>query len=192
MRPRVIEPGERVPVRLTPSQRDLIIEHAFIDPELAKRLHVAEVEGASIIVLLDLDDLEELLGAVAAEANHAKDERLRRRLDVIWERLNDVAQSHTDDPSTARPAPIFPVFSDFSVPKYTPKQGQYLAFIHYYTKIHGRGPAEADLQRYFEVSPPAVHRMIVALEGRGFLERTPGRARSIRLLIDRADIPDLE
>jgi repressor LexA len=67
-----------------------------------------------------------------------------------------------------------------------------LAFIHYYTKIHGRGPAEADLQRYFEVSPPAVHRMVVALEERGFLERTPGRARSIRLLIDRADIPDLE
>ena len=27
---------------------------------------------------------------------------------------------------------------------YTPRQGQYLAFIYYYTKIHGRAPAEAD------------------------------------------------
>jgi len=42
--------------------------------------------------------------------------------------------------------------------KYTTKQGQYLAFIHYYTKIHGYPPAEADLGRYFKVTPPAVHR----------------------------------
>ncbi len=33
--------------------------------------------------------------------------------------------------------------------KYTEKQGQYLAFVHYYTKIHGYPPAEADMQRYF-------------------------------------------
>jgi repressor LexA len=29
---------------------------------------------------------------------------------------------------------------------YTEKQGQYLAFIYYYTKIHGRSPSESDLQ----------------------------------------------
>ena len=28
------------------------------------------------------------------------------------------------------------------------KQGQYLAFIHYYTKVNGKPPAEADMQRY--------------------------------------------
>jgi hypothetical protein len=107
MRRRVIQPGERVRVRLTPPQRDLVIEHAFIDPELAKRLRVAEADGASIVALLDLDDLDELLGAVAAEANHTKDEKLRKRLDVIWERLRDVAESHTDDPSPAHPATFF-------------------------------------------------------------------------------------
>ncbi|RWX43259.1 hypothetical protein H206_03004 [Candidatus Electrothrix aarhusensis] len=48
--------------------------------------------------------------------------------------------------------------------KFTPKQGQYLAFIHYYTKIHGISPAEADLQKYFKVSAPSVHRIIVTLE----------------------------
>ena len=36
---------------------------------------------------------------------------------------------------------------------YTATQGQYLAFIYYYTKIHGVPPAEADMQRYFKVSP---------------------------------------
>ena len=43
---------------------------------------------------------------------------------------------------------------------YTAKQGQYLAFIFYYTKIHGCAPAESDMQNYFKVSPPSVHQMV--------------------------------
>jgi Mn-dependent DtxR family transcriptional regulator len=46
---------------------------------------------------------------------------------------------------------------------YTDKQGQYLAFIHYYSKIHGRAPAEAEMQQYFRVSPPSVHQMVLGL-----------------------------
>jgi len=74
---------------------------------------------------------------------------------------------------------------------YTVKQGQYLAFIHYYSKIHGRPPSESEMQQYFRVSPPAVHQMILTLESRGFIARTPGRARSIHLLIARDELPDL-
>lgn len=74
----------------------------------------------------------------------------------------------------------------------TPKQGQYLAFIYYYTKIHGRAPAEADLRRYFRVTPPVVHQMIKTLAARGFIDREPGAARSIRLRLTRAQLPDLE
>jgi Mn-dependent DtxR family transcriptional regulator len=76
-------------------------------------------------------------------------------------------------------------------PAYTATQGQYLAFIYYYTKIHGVPPAEADMQRYFKVSPPAVHAMIVTLERRGFIRRIPGRSRSIQLLLGRDRLPDL-
>jgi len=74
---------------------------------------------------------------------------------------------------------------------YTYKQGQYLAFIYYYTRIHGRAPAEAEMQQYFRVSPPSVHQMVLTLEARGFIERTPGQARSIRLLIPSEELPDL-
>ena len=42
-------------------------------------------------------------------------------------------------------------------PSFTAKQGQYLAFIYNYTKIHRQAPAESDLERYFRVSPPAIH-----------------------------------
>jgi repressor LexA len=75
---------------------------------------------------------------------------------------------------------------------YTPRQGQYLAFVYYYTKIHGVPPAEADMQRYFRVSPPAVHEMVMTLERRGLISREPGKPRSIRLLLSRAELPDLE
>lgn len=75
---------------------------------------------------------------------------------------------------------------------YTPKQGQYLAFIYYYTKMHGRSPAQSDLQAYFGVSPPTIHQMILTLERQGLIERVPGQARSIRLLLPRAELPDLE
>ena len=76
-------------------------------------------------------------------------------------------------------------------PAYTQTQGQYLAFIYYYIKLHGIPPAEADMQRYFRVSPPSIHNMIVTLDERQFIARTPGAARSIRLLLSRDQLPDL-
>jgi repressor LexA len=75
---------------------------------------------------------------------------------------------------------------------YTVKQGQYLSFIFYYTKIHGIAPAESDMQHYFRVSPPSVHQMVLTLETNGFIERVPGQGRSIRLRIAREELPDLE
>ena len=67
-----------------------------------------------------------------------------------------------------------------------------MAFIETYTTLHGVAPAEADMQRFFRVTPPAVHRMILALEERGLIERVPGRSRSIRLLLSSNEIPKLE
>ena len=76
-------------------------------------------------------------------------------------------------------------------PRFTERQGQYLAFIHAYTKIHRRPPAQADLTRYFRVTPPSVHQMLLTLERRGLLRRTPGQARAIEVLIPPEDLPPL-
>jgi len=75
---------------------------------------------------------------------------------------------------------------------FTPKQGQYLAFIYYYSKINGRSPSEADMERYFKVTAPSVHQMVVTLEKLGFISRTPGQGRSIELRLSREQLPDLE
>ena len=75
---------------------------------------------------------------------------------------------------------------------FTAKQGQYLAFIDYYTKVNRRPPSQADLQRYFRVSPPSVHQMILTLERNGLLSRTPGAARAIRVLLKQDELPPLD
>jgi DNA-binding MarR family transcriptional regulator len=80
-----------------------------------------------------------------------------------------------------------------SIPaEFTELQGQYLAFIHAYAKLHRRPPAEADMQRYFDVTPPSVHRMVVELERRGLIRRQPGQARSIEILIEPEQLPALK
>jgi hypothetical protein len=76
-------------------------------------------------------------------------------------------------------------------PRFTKTQGQYLAFIYNYMKIHGLAPSELDLQNYFRVSPPSVHEMIKTLERNSLIERTPGQARSIRLLVQPENLPRL-
>ena len=75
---------------------------------------------------------------------------------------------------------------------FTRKQGQYLAFIYYYTKLNGRPPAEADIQRHFKTSPPSVHNMVVQLEKKGLIEKKPYQPRSIRLLLSKKELPELE
>ncbi|HUT33930.1 MAG TPA: MarR family transcriptional regulator [Planctomycetota bacterium] len=74
----------------------------------------------------------------------------------------------------------------------TPKQGEYLASICYYTKLHGRAPAEAEMEKFFRVSPPTVHQMVLTLERAGLISRSPGVARSIRLRVGKDDIPPLD
>jgi DNA-binding MarR family transcriptional regulator len=169
-----IRPGQLVDVRLTPQERDLILERTLIDGEMEGRLRGATVRGSKLVVQLTLDDVDDLAGHVAAEANHCSEPRVRRVLDAVYTRLASIEHAFTDEESPSE------TIVGESKP-FTAKQGQYLAYIYYYTKIHGRPPAESDLQRFFRVTPPVVHQMIKTLEARGLIERQPGAARSILL-----------
>ena len=76
-------------------------------------------------------------------------------------------------------------------PRFTEKQGQYLAFIWAYAQINRRPPAEADMKRHFEVTAPSVHQMLLTLERLGLIRRQPGIARSIQLLVPPEALPIL-
>ena len=74
---------------------------------------------------------------------------------------------------------------------FTKKQGQCLAFIYAYTEINGAPPSERDMQRYFRVTPPTVHQMVKKLHTSDLISRTPGAARTIRILVHPTELPIL-
>ena len=76
--------------------------------------------------------------------------------------------------------------------EFTKLQGQYLAFVVAYVKLNRRAPAEADFQRYFDVTPSSVHNMILTLEQRGLIKRMLGRPRSIEVLVPLTEVPPLD
>jgi DNA-binding MarR family transcriptional regulator len=82
--------------------------------------------------------------------------------------------------------------SSSSAPRFTQKQGQYLAFIATYTLLNRRPPAEADFQQFFQVTPPSVHQMIVELERRGLISRIPGQPRTIKVTVPDDELPRLQ
>ena len=76
--------------------------------------------------------------------------------------------------------------------KFTHRQGQFLAFIHLYRQLHRQGPAELDMVKFFNVTPPSAHGMVVKLEELGLVTRESGVARSIRVAIPEEEIPKLD
>jgi hypothetical protein len=77
-------------------------------------------------------------------------------------------------------------------PTFTHRQGQFLAFIHHYWKLHRQGPAELDMVQFFRVTPPSVHGMVVKLAELGLVTKEPRVARSVRVAIPEDEIPPLE
>lgn len=69
-----------------------------------------------------------------------------------------------------------------AIPKLGPAQLRVLDFLQRYIELHGPVPTERETERHLQLSPPTIHGAILALEKKGLLARTPGVARSIRLL----------
>ncbi len=88
---------EKVAVELTLEQRDLILNHTLADPDLTAALGLIAVTGKRIVVGYTLSDIEELMGFVAAEANHTKDRKLERKLDELWGYLRTFEDQYEDE-----------------------------------------------------------------------------------------------
>jgi len=73
-----IKYGEAVDVSFTQEERTLILEYTLAGPDLTDRLRVASIQGRKLVAKFTLDDLDELLGYIAAEANHSEDPKLQR------------------------------------------------------------------------------------------------------------------
>ena len=79
-----------------------------------------------------------------------------------------------------------------ATPSFTERQGQFLSFIHHFSLVNGRAPAEVDMQRFFQITPPSVHSTVLTLERHGLIHRVPGQARSITVLVAPEVLPPLQ
>ena len=90
--------GEKVPLELNQREPDLIIKHTFAGNNLTDRLRIVPNPGRLPFYRFTLDDLDELAGYVAAEANHAKVKKLQKELHRLYARIAEVLESYTDEP----------------------------------------------------------------------------------------------
>ena len=91
-----ISPDQRVELSLTPQERKLICERTLADDALLAPLRLAEVRAAKLVVRYTLDDLDELLGYIAAEANHAKNPRRAKDLYRLCDHVRATMEAYDD------------------------------------------------------------------------------------------------
>ena len=91
-----ISPGERVPLKLTPTETKAILGDLMcLDREYEQLIQEAP---AGKPVMMTLDDLEDFGGYIAAEANHTEDKRLGRKLDRVFDKCQRLLNTYTDEP----------------------------------------------------------------------------------------------
>jgi hypothetical protein len=94
MPPKPIKAGEQVPLKLTDAERALLLERVTILPQEAETA-IRSTPGGDP-VLLSLDELDELNGYVAAEANHTEDKKLAKALDRVFDKIEKLLGRYTE------------------------------------------------------------------------------------------------
>ena len=80
-------------MKLTLQERDLIRNETLCNPDFAR---FAVVEGKGVILNLSLDDIEEIQGYIAAEANHTKSRKLQKDLDRLFNKFQVYLDTYDD------------------------------------------------------------------------------------------------
>ena len=89
-----IPAGEKVAIWLTAGERKLILDLMCLDDEFEKVIRETP-PGTPIAFTLEEWDL--FGGYVAAEANHTSDRKLQNRLDAIFDKIQQVLDTYTDE-----------------------------------------------------------------------------------------------
>ncbi len=91
-----IKEGQKVAVDFTARERQLVLEHTLAGPDLTTPLRRARLIDGRYVARYALGDLDELVGYVAAEANHSRDKKLRKEFDALYIRLCRDMESYDD------------------------------------------------------------------------------------------------
>jgi hypothetical protein len=89
--------NEKIALELSDRECELIVKHTFAGDELTRRLRIVSPPGEPPVYRFTLDDLDELVGYVAAEARHAKVKKLQKELRRLYDRVATVLESYADE-----------------------------------------------------------------------------------------------
>jgi hypothetical protein len=85
--------GSKLPVYFSEEELRLIREHTFVNPDFGR---LAVAERGKLKLALSLDDIEEVQGYIAAEANHTKKKKVQHELDVVYDKLQKFLGDYDD------------------------------------------------------------------------------------------------
>ena len=90
-----IQPGEKDVLKLTQTERKLVLDGlTCLDDEYEE---IVRTTPTSKPVMLTLDELDDFGGYVAAESNHCDEKKKQKKLDGIFERIQRLLDTYTDE-----------------------------------------------------------------------------------------------
>lgn len=98
--PKRIQPGDTIGLKLGVSERLSIQKLTMVDSEIAER--VAKAPKSQPRIPFTLDELDDLIGHVAADLNHTKDENRQYWLEKLYNKIDYVLQRYTDEPEISK------------------------------------------------------------------------------------------
>jgi len=90
-----VQPDEKVPLTLTATERKLILNDLTCLDQEYEQIIQATPTGKP--VMMTLDELDEFGGYVAADANHCDDRKKQKKLDAIFEKVQNQLEAFTDE-----------------------------------------------------------------------------------------------
>jgi len=85
---------ETIEIKITEKVRNLIVDHTFAGDDLTKQIKLAEMNGKYLLAKYTIEDLDELVGFIAAESNHTEDFKLQKQLDKLFEKLSRIIENN--------------------------------------------------------------------------------------------------
>ncbi len=90
-----IQPDEKLPLKLTATERKLVLGDLMILDQYCEQIIRETPSGKP--VMMTLDDLDVFGGYVAAEANHCEDKKREKKLDDIFGKIQRLLDKYTDE-----------------------------------------------------------------------------------------------
>ena len=90
-----IQPGEKVPLKLTAAERMLVLEDVTCLGSGYDQIIRDTPSGKA--VMMTLDDLDDFGGYIAAEANHCDENKKQKKLDAVFEKVKRLLGTYTDE-----------------------------------------------------------------------------------------------